>query len=156
MKQKDPALGALALYAMLTAALLLLAFLGANLYASLTDGRAQDETRRATLAYIQSRVMAADAAQGVRVLDGPEGDALALAVDDSGYEVLIYCDAGRLWEQTSPAGSDFSTDAAQAIADCDSLALAWKTGATGAPVLEITANGANALVALRSGEEQAA
>ena len=54
------------------------------------------------------------------------------------------------------SGRDFSTDAAQAIADCDSLALAWKTGATGAPVLEITANGANALVALRSGEEQAA
>ena len=50
----------------------------------------------------------------------------------------------------------FDQDAAQAIADCDSLALAWKTGATGAPVLEITANGANALVALRSGEEQAA
>ncbi len=156
MKQKDPALGALALYAMLTAALLLLALLGANLYAALTASRAKNEARRATLAYIQSRVAASDAAGGVRIGSGPEGDALILSVADSEYQVFIYCAGGRLMEQTSPAGSDFAPDSAQAVADCDSLTLAFAEGAGGGRVLSITADGGHALAALRSGEEQAA
>lgn len=154
MKHRDPALGALALYAMLTAALLVLALLGANLYSALTASRTRNENARATLAYIQARVQASDAAGGVQLRKGPEGDALALTVADSGYEVLIYCAEGELVEQTSPAGSDFAPDTAQPVASCSTLSLAWEGGGT--RLLSVTADGRQALVALRSGEEQAA
>jgi type II secretory pathway pseudopilin PulG len=150
MKQRNTALGALALYAMLAAALLVLALLGAGLYARLTAARAADEKARATLAYLQSRIQAADAAEGVVLRQGPEGDAVALRVEGSDYWVTIFCAQGSLYEQTGTADAALSPAEAQPVADCGTLEIAY-SGENPA-VLVIRADGRQALAALRSGE----
>ncbi len=137
----------LALYAMLLAAALVLTASGARLYAALTESRAANQSLRGTAAYVQSRVQAADAAGGVSLGEGPEGDALLLREGDSGYETRIYLCDGALVEELAPAGSALDPAAAQRVC----AAASFSVSLSGDGLLTITADGATALAALRSG-----
>jgi hypothetical protein len=152
MKQNNRLWSALALYAMLAAALLFIALLGAQLYQSVTASQQHNEKMRATLAYVQSRVAAADAENGVSLAEGPEGQALILKTSETKFEVRIYCYAGNLVEETAIAGNAFAPDKAQKIAACDSFSLAMPKS----NLLSITADGCEALASLRTGEGEAA
>ena len=146
MRQKQSSLWALALYAMLVAALLLLAVFGAKLYAGLTASRRANERQRAALAYLQSRVAAADAAGAVSLGEGPEGQSLVLRMGDTGYETRIYLYEGSLVEEDVLTGSAGDPAEAQPIDECTQFSLAWEADG----VLKITADEGSALAALRS------
>ncbi len=148
MKQNHRLWSALALYMMMAAALLMVALLGARLYRGVTDAQQANDQMRATLAYVQSRVAAADSADGVTLAEGPEGKAIQLATADSQFVVRIYLYQGSLVEETSLAGSGFAPDTAQTIAACGSFDAAL----TPDGVLTVTADGRTAYAAVRSKE----
>ncbi|MCI2046793.1 MAG: DUF4860 domain-containing protein [Faecalibacterium sp.] len=152
MKQNHRLWSALALYMMMAAALLMVALLGARLYRSVTDAQQENDRMRATLAYVQSRVAAADAADGVVLADGPEGKALQLATTDSQYVVRIYLYQGNLVEETALVGSSFAPSSAQTIAACTNFDVTFAQGG----VLAVTADGRTAYAAVRSKEASAA
>ena len=148
MKKNRKLLSALALYIMLALALLLVTLFGAKLYQKITDSQHKNEQLRATLAYVQSRVAAADAENGVLVRTAPEGQALVLRQKNAGYEVCIYLYGGSLMEQTAPIGSGYTPDAAQKIADCTEFDVQLDGN-----LLTFTADGRTALASIRTGQE---
>lgn len=106
---------ALALYLVLLGTVLVLAGVGGRLYGVLSDSRAANDARRASLTYVAARLRAADAAGTVRVEGRPEGDALVLD-DGSGYETRLYLYNGALVEEYA-ADTDYRPAAAEKVAD---------------------------------------
>ena len=86
---------ALALYLVLLGTVLVLAGVGGRLYGVLSDSRAANDARRASLTYVAARLRAADAAGAVRVESRPEGDALVL---DDGASTFITV----RWSRSTP------------------------------------------------------
>ena len=97
---------ALALYLVLLGTVLVLAGVGGRLYGVLSDSRAANDARRASLTYVAARLRAADAAGAVRVLD-----------DGSGYVTRLYADHGALVEEYAAADTDYMPAAAEKVAD---------------------------------------
>lgn len=106
---------ALALYLVLLGTVLVLAGVGGRLYGVLSDSRAVNDARRASLTYVAARLRAADAAGAVRVESRPGGDALVLD-DGSGYVTRLYADHGALVEEYA-ADTDYMPAAAEKVAD---------------------------------------
>lgn len=104
---------ALALYLVLLGTVLVLAGVGGRLYGVLSDSRAANDARRASLTYVAARLRAAGA---VRVEGRPEGDALVLD-DGSGYETRLYLYNGALVEEYAAADTDYRPAAAEKVAD---------------------------------------
>lgn len=107
---------ALALYLVLLGTVLVLAGVGGRLYGVLSDSRAANDARRASLTYVAARLRAADAAGAVRVEGRPGGDALVLD-DGSGYVTRLYADHGALVEEYAAADTDYMPAAAEKVAD---------------------------------------
>ncbi|WP_288693349.1 DUF4860 domain-containing protein [uncultured Gemmiger sp.] len=107
---------ALALYLVLLGTVLVLAGVGGRLYGVLSDSRAANDARRASLTYVAARLRAADAAGAVRVESRPGGDALVLD-DGSGYVTRLYADHGALVEEYAAADTDYMPAAAEKVAD---------------------------------------
>lgn len=109
-------LAALAFLPLLLCPLALAAF-GGEFYRAVSGAYALHSAARAGLGYLCTRLRAADAAGAVRVVDGPQGDALLLADGGTGYETRIYLYDGALLEQYSSAESDFTPADAQPITE---------------------------------------
>ena len=107
---------ALALYLVLLGTVLALAAVGGRLYGVLSDSRAANDARRASLTYVTARLRAADAADAVTVAQGPHGDVLVLA-DGSGYETRLYVYNGALVEEYAAENTDFMPAAAEKVAE---------------------------------------
>lgn len=107
---------ALALYLVLLGTVLALAAVGGRLYGVLSDSRAANDARRASLTYVTARLRAADAAGAVRIENGPRGDALVLA-DGSGYETRLYIYNGALVEEYAAENTDFMPATAEKVAE---------------------------------------
>lgn len=107
---------ALALYLVLLGTVLVLAGVGGRLYGVLSDSRAANDARRASLTYVAARLRAAAAAGAVRVESRPGGDALVLD-DGSGYETRLYLYNGALVEEYAAADTDYMPAAAEKVAD---------------------------------------
>lgn len=134
------------LYAMILLAALFLTLFGAQLYRAVTNEKTQNDLQRSALAYTQSKLQAVDAAGGIQIVDGPEGDVLLLAEGDSGYETRIYLWEGAIREELSLCGSALSPETALSICTAGSF-----TAVQSAPsLLTITVEGRDALCYLRS------
>ncbi|WP_455500823.1 DUF4860 domain-containing protein [Gemmiger sp.] len=107
---------ALALYLVLLGTVLTLAAVGGRLYGLLSDSRAANDARRASLTYVTARLRAADSADAVRVESRPEGDVLVLD-DGSGYETRLYAYHGALVEEYAAVNSDYMPATAEKVAD---------------------------------------
>ena len=107
---------ALALYLVLLGTVLVLAGVGGRLYGVLSDSRAANDARRASLTYAAARLRAPDAAGAVRVESRPGGDALVLD-DGSGYVTRLYADHGALVEEYAADDTDYMPAAAEKVAD---------------------------------------
>ena len=90
---------ALALYLVLLGTVLVLAGVGGRLYGVLSDSRAANDARRASLTYVAARLRAADAAGAVRV------------------ESRLYLYNGALVEEYAAANTDYRPAAAEKVAD---------------------------------------
>ena len=84
-KRGRGAVMSLALYTMMILALLALVTFGSRLYAGLTQNRQQNEQVRASLSTLVTALRASDAEGAVRRKEGPEGPALCLRQEDTGY-----------------------------------------------------------------------
>lgn len=117
-QNRNTALPATALYALLLVCVLALTAFGANIYGAVTAAHNAGSAQRAALSYLCVRLRAADEAGAVTVTTGPEGDALILAepLAQSGYATRIYLWQGQLVEDYAPADSAFAPANAQPIA----------------------------------------
>lgn len=136
----------LLLYGMMILAALLLTVAGGILYKGVTETRTIHDQQRATLAYVQSKVQTADGVHGVTVTDGPEGQALVLAEADSNYETRIYVYHGNLMEEFGTHDSAFTPENGTEICAAESFQIRM----VGEQLLEIRADGRQALIGLRS------
>lgn len=107
---------ALALYLVLLGTVLALAGVGGRLYGVLSDSRAANDARRASLTYVAARLRAADAAGAVHLENGPYGDVLVLD-DGSGYVTRLYAYHGALVEEYAAANTDYMPVTAETVAD---------------------------------------
>lgn len=106
---------ALALYLVLLGTVLALAAVGGRLYGVLSDSRAANDARRASLTYVTARLRAADTAGAVHIEQGPEGDALVLE-DGSGYVTRLYAYHGALVEEYAAENTVYMPAAAEKAA----------------------------------------
>ena len=107
---------ALALYLVLLGTVLALAAVGGRLYGILSDSRAANDARRASLTYVTARLRAADAAGAVRIEQGPNSDALVLT-DGSGYETRLYIYNGALVEEYAAENTVYMPTVAEKVAE---------------------------------------
>lgn len=133
------------LYAMILCAALLLTLFGATIYERISLRREENFALRSTLAYVQTRLAAADSVGGVKLGQGPEGAALLLPEGDSGYETRIYLSEGMLREELTLSGGPYNPDFANAVTEAESFEVK-RSGS----LLRISVNGRAAYAALRS------
>lgn len=145
-KRRRPIISLLLLYAMILLATLLLTVAGGMLYVGVTERRAAQDQQRTTLAYVQSKVQGADDAESISIAAGPEGQALVLAEADSDYETRIYLYQGHLMEEVAVHHSAFAPDSGMEIGTTESFQIRM----AGKQLMEITADGRQALICLRS------
>ncbi|HIW15673.1 MAG TPA: DUF4860 domain-containing protein [Firmicutes bacterium] len=155
MMKKEPGQStpffAMALFAMMILCILGLILIGAGLYGRVVQSQSQNETQRACLSYVVSRVAAADTAGAVSIEDGPEGDMLVLAEpgDDGTYETRIYVYDGFLCEEYGTADQPLNPEAAMKIGEDETFALCWLEG----DLLQVTTSSGSAKMAVHSGGE---
>ena len=140
MKQEPNRLSplfAMTLFALMIGCIFGLIMLGSNLYSS--------------LGYLSTSVHAADAENAISIRTGPQGDALVLTNNESGYETRIYLLNGQLVEELSPIGSDFLTDYAQPITEMQE----FKPCFLSAQLLSIETSAGTVRIALQSSQEGA-
>lgn len=128
----------------LLVAVLFLVTAGCRIYRQVTVQRAENESLRTTLSYLQNQIAANDTAGGVRIGKGPEGDLLALSEPETGCEVYVYAWQGSLVEELALAGERPRPALAEEIAPVESFAVT-KSGQT----LELEVNGKRAWMTLR-------
>lgn len=149
MKEKRYGISALFMYAILILTLLAMVTVGAKTYAVLTKRRTYQSQLRAVQTYVQTKIQSADAAGGVSIQDGPEGDSIVLRVAGTNYQTSIYCQNGYLLEQTVLSGTALDPQNAQKIAECSQISFDWKTP----QLLEIICPYGSSMVYLRSVQE---
>ena len=108
-----------ALYTMMILALLALVAFGSRLYAALTTSRQQNEQDRASLSTLVTALRGGDAEGAVTLKEGPEGPALCLRQEDTGYESRIYLYEGGLYQQLCLRQAPFETESAQLLTYTD-------------------------------------
>ena len=135
------------LYALLLISALLLTVFGATVYEKITLRRDGNNALRSTLAYVQTRVQAADGAGDISVTESGEGSVLSLAEGDSGFVTRIYLSGGMLCEELNRAASPLTPELANALTAAESFSVEKEEG-----LLRITVDGHRALIALRAGE----
>lgn len=128
----------------LLVAVLFLVTAGCRIYRQVTVQRAENESLRTTLSYLQNQIAANDTAGGVRIGKGPEGDLLALSEPGTGCEVYVYAWQGSLVEELALAGERPRPAMSEEIAAVESFAVT-KSGQT----LELEVNGKRAWMSLR-------
>lgn len=133
------------LHALLLIAALVLTIFGTSIYGMVTGRQEENYALRSTLAYVQTRLAAADRADGVSVAEGPEGCALVLQEGESGYETRIYLFEGQLREELSRCGSPYEPSWANCLAPVESFSVTEEGG-----LLRIDIDGRQALAALRT------
>ena len=135
------------LYALLLIAALVLTMFGATIYEKITLARDENNALRSTLAYVQTRVQAADGSGEISVTESNGGSVLNLAEGDSGFVTRIYLSDGMLCEELNRAASPLTPELANALTAAESFSVEKEEG-----LLHITVDGHRALIALRAGE----
>lgn len=143
-KRGRGAVMSLALYTMMILALLALVTFGSRLYAGLTQNRQGNEGVRASLSTLVTALRASDAEGAVSLKEGPEGTALCLRQEDTGYESRIFLYQGGLYQQLCPQEDPFDTESAQLLAYTDRFEAEPEGG-----MLRLTTGEGTAWVALR-------
>lgn len=115
----------MALFALLVLATLALVLVGSRVYQGLVQGQNDNANGRAVQAYLYSQLRGSDHAAGVRLGQGPEGQALLLQETVAGatYETRIYLYQNQLMEEYATAGSPFAPERAQAVAAAQQFAV---------------------------------
>ena len=124
-KRLNSAPFSLALFVLMLGCVLMLAVFGAQVYRALTESQSRNNAQRASLSYVAARLRASDAAAGVSIEDGPQGQALVLADvgEATGYETRIYVYDGNLVEEYTRQDADFDPASAQIVAQTDTFTL---------------------------------
>lgn len=146
MKRKGLSLSLLLLlsHLCLLVTVLFLVTAGCRIYRHVTVQRAENESLRTTLSYLQNQIAANDTADGIRIGKGPEGDLLALSEPETGCEVYVYTWQGSLVEELALAGERPRPAMSEEIDAVESFAVT-KSGQT----LELEVNGKRAWMSLR-------
>ena len=145
MKRQSTSLMLLMLYAFLMAALLVLVFSGASLYADVVQTRQANTNRRDALSFVQSQI--AGCRTGILLKPGPEGLMLCLPEDGTEYETRVFLRDGALRTAFVPSDTPVDMEDAATICPASSFSLTWKME----ELLEISADGAVGFAACRRG-----
>lgn len=137
----------LVLFAGIVAVLLALVALGSRGYGDAVARQTQNSAQRATLAYLATRVRAADAQNAVVLADGPEGTALVLRdiTENAVYETRIYLYAGQLVEEYAAEGAAYNPQNSVGVADTDTFSAQLDGG-----MLQLQTGEGSVCVALRA------
>lgn len=138
----------LVLFAGIVAVLLALVAFGSRSYAAAEKSQNENSARRASLAYLVTRVRAADAQNAVALAEGPQGTALLLRdITPQGvYETRIYLYGGSLVEEYAAENTPYAPEAAQAVARTEHFSATLEHA-----VLTLQTDAGSACVALRAG-----
>lgn len=136
------------LYALLLISALVLTVFGATIYENITLQRDRNNALRSTLAYLQTRIQAADGGGEIAVTENGEGSVLVLSEGDSGFVTRIYLRNGMLCEELNRRDSPLMPDLANALTPAESFLAEKEEG-----LLRVTVDGRTALAALRVGEK---
>lgn len=139
----------IALYGMLLCAVLFLAYSGSKLYQNVSASKEQNETMRGTLAYLQSQV-SENAGNNIQIEDAENGNLLRMPLEESNYDLLIYCADGALMEEVTASGTPANSKKAQVIAEGKKFTVSWVNRA----MLQLELDERSTLVSLRNGETQ--
>lgn len=146
MKRQSTSLMLLLLYAFLMAALLVLVFSGASLYADVVQSRQANANQRDALSFVQSQI--AGCRTGILLKPGPEGQMLCLPEDGTEYETRIFLRDGALRTTFVPSDTPADMEAAASICPASRFSLTWRTE----ELLEISTDGAVGFAACRGGD----
>ena len=115
----------LGICALFLAGFLLLVILGARTYRNTAAGQEQNNQTRGLLAYLSAMVRANDGEGRIYIADvpGPDGSAVLVIEDGSGYAARIYRYQGFLVEDYEEAGSGFLPEDAMKIGKTGLFAL---------------------------------
>lgn len=144
MKRQSTSLMLLLLYAFLMAALLVLVFSGASLYAKVVQSRQASANRRDALSFVQSQI--AGCRTGILLKPGPEGQMICLPEDGTEYETRIFLRDGALQTAFVPGDAPADTEATP-ICPASQFSVTWRTET----LLEISADGVVAFSACGRG-----
>lgn len=139
----------IALYGMLLCAVLFLAYSGSRLYQNVSTSKNQNEVMRGTLAYLQSQV-SANAGSNIQIEDTENGSRLRISLKESGYDLLIYCEAGALMEEVTVSGKAADSKKAQVIAEGEKFTASW----INQKMLQLELDGKSTFVSFPTGEAQ--
>lgn len=111
--------------ALFLAGFLLLVILGAQTYRNTVSGQERNNQTRGLLAYLSAMVRANDAEGEIFISDipGPDGSAVLVIGDGSGYAARIYRYDGYLVEDYGQEGSGFLPEEALKIGKTQQFAL---------------------------------
>ena len=146
VKRQATSLMLLLLYALLMAALLVLVYSGASLYAEVVESRQANADRRGAVSFGQSQVAGCEA--GVLLKPGPEGQMLCLPEEDTGYETRIFLRDGALRTSFVPCDTPADAETGDPVCSAERFALTWQTDA----LLRIDADGVSGFAACRRGD----
>lgn len=125
MKKRSASLYLLALYGMMTAALLILTAAGAGIYARVLQSREANTAQRLALSYVQSQA-SGFSGDRIRLADGPEGTMLCLREAESDYETRIYLYGGALRTEFCPCDRGSSPESSRSICPMERFSAEWE------------------------------
>ncbi len=139
----------IALYAMLLCAVMFLTYSGSRLYQNVSASKEQNEAMRGTLAYLQSQI-SANAGINLQIEDTENGSLLRMPLEESDYDLLIYCADGALREEVTASGKTADPEKAQVIAQGKEFTAQW----VNRRLLQLELDGRSTLVSFQTGEVQ--
>ncbi len=109
------------LYAFLIAALLIAMLCAGRLFRNFVESDHINENKRATISYIESKVISLDSKDFISVNEGKYSQVLILKESMSDYETRIFLYDDKLLEEFAKSGSDIDLDNCYEISDASSL-----------------------------------
>lgn len=129
------------------AALLLALIAGVQVYRSISAIQVNNSTRREGLELITNLVRANDETSSIATGQGPEGRALVVVenLDSGTYETRIYLYDGKIVQEYSQAGTQYTPAKASEVCESSSFDFSYSHG-----LLSVTTDQGAAEVALRN------
>ena len=109
------------LYAFLIAALLIAMLCAGRLFRNFVESDHINENKRATISYIESKVISLDSKDFISVNEGKYSQVLILKESMSDYETRIFLYDDKLLEEFAKSGSDIDLGNCYEISDASSL-----------------------------------
>ncbi len=128
-------------------ALLLALIAGVTVYSSVSANSAATNSERQGAGLIINAVHANDVQDAIKVGQGPEGRSLVVSekLDSGTYETRFYLYQGKVVQEYSIAGSNYSPENANEVIESDTFTFSYKHG-----LLTVSTDQGTAETALRS------